>query len=169
MQRPNPFEYQEYYAEYINQLPYTNGIMALKETGTRLKNTLLNFPKTKGTYKYEIGKWSVNDLLLHLIDCEIVFVYRAMRIARGDKTEMPGFNQDDYVQEAKADYKNLDELIDLFDKTRQLTLGIFSSFNYTDEEKTGNANGGTVSLRALCYIIAGHTQHHTNILNERYL
>jgi len=169
MNKPLPSEYKHFYQPYVDAISENNGITALENTGKNLLFTLRSIPENKGTFAYADGKWSINDLLQHIIDSEIVFLYRALRIARGDKTPLAGFEQDDYVAAAQADYKSLADLTKQFSQTRDLTISLFKSFNPLFETNTGSANGGEVSLRALAFIIAGHCQHHHNILKERYL
>ncbi len=166
--KPQPEEYSTFYKTYVDAVAETEGILALEATGKNLLFYLRSLPDTRGTYAYAAGKWCINDVVQHVIDGEIIFTYRALRIARGDKTPLPGFEQDDYVIEAQAAYKSLTELTDLFAQTRALTISIFKSFNYATETNTGIANGHEISLRALAFIIAGHSQHHHNILKERY-
>ncbi len=169
MTKPEAQEYAPFYAGYVDQVHSPNGIDGLVQSQTDLLRVLGNLPAHKGTYKYAEGKWSINELLQHLIDSEIIFANRALRIARGDKTPLPGFEQDDYVATCYADYQSLSDLVELFKITRQLTIALFKSFAPQYETNTANANGHDVSLRALCFIIAGHTIHHTRILEERYL
>ncbi len=126
-------------------------------------------PPEKAHYRYAPGKWSVNEVVQHLIDVEIVFSYRALRIARGDKTPLASFDENEYAENTFADSKSLAELIVLFKQTRKSTELLFASFDASTHKNTGIASNATVSVRALCFITAGHTLHHTSILQERYL
>jgi len=169
MNKPFPEECNPFYHHYIDLVTETNSIDALENSGRNLLHTLRTLPDHKGKHAYAEGKWSINDLLQHMIDSEIVFLYRALRIARGDKTPLAGFEQDDYVIAAQADYKPLGELIKQFSQTRELTVSLFKGFDPNSETNSGIANGGEISLRALAFIISGHCQHHHTILKERYL
>jgi hypothetical protein len=169
MNRPAEGEYASFYAPYVTRVQEVNGIKALEISGRMLTNVLMGIPAEKGTYKYQPGKWSINELVLHIIDSEVIFASRALRIARGDKTPLPGFEQDDYVRNSFGDYSDLGELTALFYKTRELSLSLFKTFPQQLETNIGNASGSDVSLRALCFIIAGHTLHHLDILKKRYL
>ena len=169
MNRPTPSEYMHFYKPYVDAITENNAITALENTGKNIVFTLRGMPETKGAFAYAPEKWTVNDLVQHMIDSEIVFLYRALRIARGDKTPLAGFEQDDYVIAAQADYKPLGELIKQFSQTRELTVSLFKGFDPNSETNSGIANGGEISLRALAFIISGHCQHHHTILKERYL
>lgn len=169
MNRPADNEFASFYAPYVNRVQEVNGIKALEVSGRTFTNVMLGIPAQKGTYKYDSGKWTINELVLHVIDSEVIFASRALRIARGDKTPLPGFEQDDYVRNSFADYRELAELIELFKHTRDLSIALFKSFPQQLETNCTNASGTDVSLRALAFIISGHTLHHLDVLKERYL
>ena len=169
MTKPETTEYASFYKNYVNSVAENDAISALENSGKNLLFFLRSLPESKGHYAYAPDKWTVNDLLQHLIDSEIIFTYRALRIARGDKTPLAGFEQDEYVLAAQASYKSLTELISILEQTRAFTISLFKSFNHSDTTNTGVANGAEVSLRALGFIIAGHCQHHLNVLKERYI
>lgn len=169
MQRPLPDEFAPFYANYIALVQQTDGLLALKESSQTMLQTLRSIPATDGTYRYAPGKWSINEVLQHIIDTELIFLYRALRIARNDKTPLPGFEQDDYVPTALSDYQSTDALVQLFATTRQLSLGYFATFPPHTQTNMGTASNAPVSVRALCYMICGHGLHHLHILKTRYL
>jgi len=169
MTRPEQTEYATFYANYVARVPQLNGLTALQESGADFIKLLQSMPPEKAHYRYALGKWSVNELVQHLIDAEIIFSYRALRIARGDKTPLAGFDENEYAKNTFADSKSLAELILLFEQTRKSTLLLFGSFDASTHENTGIASNATVSVRALCFITAGHTLHHASIIKERYL
>jgi hypothetical protein len=169
MNRPAENEYASFYAQYVERVHEANGIDALEVSGRMFVNLLMGIPSEKSTYRYQPLKWTINELVLHIIDSEVIFTNRALRIARGDKTPLPGYEQDDYVRNSFADYRELKELTQLFTSTRALSLALFTSFPKQLETNSCLASGSTVSLRALSFIIAGHTYHHMDILQERYL
>ena len=169
MNRPEQNEYAPFYANYVAQVAQENGLLALKESGLLLTKLLSSIPKEKASYRYAPGKWSINEVVQHLIDAEIIFTYRALRIARGDKTALAGFDENAYATNTFADPKKLSELLSLFEQIRKTTELVFSSFDVSTHENIGTASNFPVSVRALCYITAGHTLHHANILKERYL
>lgn len=158
-----------FYQGYIRQVADKELLSALKESGQRLLELCSNLDETQALYRYEDGKWSIKDLIQHLIDAERVFAYRAMRFARNDDTELSGFDQDDYVKEVFADKFLLPDLLTQFKNIRQSTLDLFSTFSETDLERKGKSNGAEMSVEMIGYIISGHTIHHLTIIQERYL
>ena len=168
MQQPLANEYPTFYGKYVALVPQHDGIIALRESGRTIKNYLATISPAKATYRYAADKWSVNEVIQHIIDCEIIFLYRALRIARNDTTPLPGFEQDDYVPAALSDYQGTASLTDLFMKTRELSIALFASLPPHTQTNIGVANGNDISVRALCYIISGHALHHLHILKTRY-
>jgi uncharacterized damage-inducible protein DinB len=126
-------------------------------------------PKDKLDYRYEASKWSIKDILLHVIDCERIFAYRALCIARKDRTLFPGFEENDYAVEARGSNRSFESLIHEYKSVRHATKSLFESFEATQLTIIGNASGKDISVRAIGYIILGHELHHINIIKERYL
>ena len=163
-------EYNPYYKSYIDK-SYTD----LKCVEGLIQNldTVISFykdiPKEKHRLCYAEGKWTIKDILLHIIDTERIFAYRALRIARQDKTPMVGFEQDDYVANGYAESRTLESLIEEYKTVRQATISLFSSFNSDTLLQIGEASGSPFSVRALGYIIVGHENHHNQVIRERYL
>lgn len=118
---------------------------------------------------YAPGKWSLKESIVHMSDTERVFSYRAMRVSRGDKTSLPGFEQDDYVPESRANRRTLADVLAEFRAVRGATLALINSFDAPALEKSGTASGNPVTARALCWIIAGHAAHHVVITRDRYV
>lgn len=168
MQKPQNEEFAPYYATYINLVHEPDGIRALEQSGKQLVDFLTSMPPNKGTFRYQPEKWSVNEVLQHIIDCELIFLYRALRIARNDQTPLPGFEQDDYVPASMSDYQSTANLLDLFVKTRELSIAMFKSFPPQSAQNIGIANGFPTSVRAICFTMSGHVLHHLNVLKERY-
>jgi len=169
MNIPDSAEYAPYYAHYINLVKETNGLDALEQSGNDFSKLLSTIPEEKALYRYAPSKWSVNELIQHVIDAEIIFTYRALRIARMDKTPLPGFEENLYAPNSYADNKSLKDLSALFIQTRQLTTALFNSFEPKCYMNIGTASNANFSVRALCFIIAGHSIHHAAILHQRYL
>ena len=144
-------------------------VLGLKENVISVVDFYQNIPSEKLEHAYAEGKWTPKDILLHIIDTERVFVYRAMRIARQDKTEMVGFEQDDYVDAGKANNRTINSLIEEYKAVRNATIVLFDSFSDEELKSIGKANGSPVSVRAIGYIITGHENHHNNVIRERYL
>lgn len=165
-----PDEFAGYYATYINQVSdeYTL-VEELEISVHRFIKFVQNIPLDKFDYRYAEGKWTIKDIILHLIDAERIFAYRALRFARNDKTELPGFEENDYVDEAHAAKRSIQDLLSELAVVRQATLTLFKSL--TDEElmRKGIASNNTISVRALGFVIIGHQNHHQRVFEERYL
>jgi len=169
MNRPVETEYAPYYQSYVNQVNENDIIAVLRSELDDLDVLLDRVPNDKETYAYEEGKWTIRQVIGHLIDGERVFGYRAFCIARGEKQNLPGFEQDDYLQ--TAPYNNID-LEDLLSEMRLVRLSNIAMFRTLDEEawqRVGIANNNGVTVRAIAFIMAGHVRHHMNVLRERYL
>lgn len=167
MNRPEQNEYAEYYDKYIS-LVDGDVLPMLDAQAAELRAMFAALPEEKGTYKYADDKWTLKEALSHLIDGERFFAYRMLRISRGDKTPIEGFEQDDYIENSNANNRSFADLLDEFDLQRRSNM-LFAK-NLSDEatKRLGTASGYTVSVRALVYIMAGHVRHHVNILKERY-
>jgi len=130
---------------------------------------LSDLSEVQGNYRYAPGKWSVKEIVGHLTDSERVFAYRALRIARADKTPLEGFEQDDYVRLGGFDRRRLPELVQEFAAVRKATLLLLGSLDSDAWLRRGVANNNEISVRALAYIIAGHELHHRAVIREKYL
>ena len=128
-----------------------------------------NIPMEKHNYRYDSEKWTIKEIIQHLIDCERIFAYRALRFSRNDKTELPGFDQDSYVANSDANQRHLKDLLMEFSLVRHTTLALFKSFSDEVLLRNGVATGFNVSVRALGFIIVAHQEHHKKIFIERYL
>lgn len=162
-------EYNSYYESYIeksNQKPIVEGL------NDNLEKVVLFFksiPQSKQDYSYAEGKWTIKDILLHIIDTERIFSYRALRISRNDKTPLPGFEHNDYVLNASASSRSLESLLEEYTAVRKATIALYSSFNSQVLLELGEASGFPISVRAIGYIISGHENHHCEIIKQRYL
>jgi len=168
IQRPKQEEALAYFHNYINLVQDGNILKTLKNNHIETQKLIENMSAEKGNYKYAEGKWTIKEVLLHLIDTERIMSYRALRIARNDKTDIPGFEQDDYVPTSNAANRTLAEISEEFNSLRASTLSMIKYFTPEMIDRKGTSNGNLVSVRALIYIIAGHELHHINILKERY-
>jgi len=162
-------EYASFYAPYINELGNVDLNTELEESLTKFIVFLNSIPKDKLEYRYEEGKWTIKDILLHLIDAERIFAYRALRISRKDKTPLPGFDENSYAEAAKANKIEWNNLIEEFKLVRLTTIILFNRLEEEEIERVGVASGYEVSVRALGFIILGHQKHHKKIIKERYL
>lgn len=163
-------EYASFYGGYINQVSdeYTL-VEELEISVHRLVKFVREIPMDKFDYRYAEGKWTIKDILQHLIDAERVFAYRALRFARNDKTGLPGFEEDDYVLEANANKRSIQDLLTELLIVRQSTLALFKSFNNEQLLRIGIASNNPMSVRALGFVIIGHQNHHQKVFEERYL
>lgn len=166
-----PDEYHPYFETYIGPLAKREeSITELMEISAQsFVETLLALPEEKEDYRYAEGKWSIKELLLHVIDTERIFQYRALRIGRNDQVEMHGFDQDDFIEYAEADKRTIQSLIDEFIAVRQASITLFGSFSDEALVRIGKASSNMISVRALGYLTSGHQMHHQRVFEERYL
>ena len=170
IEKPREAEYPAYAHIYSDLLPDDGLILAHLENNLRsTKKFVASIPKARLLHRYAEGKWTIKEILGHIVDDERIYVYRALRFARNDSTELPGFEQDHYAQYSEANKREITDLLDEFALVRQSTIAFFKSLDDTALMRTGVANGNRVSVRALAYHIAGHELHHMNIIRERYL
>ena len=162
-------EYADFYKSYIQVLEDVELIEELEICLHEFIKFVQNIPMAKFDYRYEVGKWTIKEIIQHLIDSERVFSYRALRISRNDKTPLPGFNENDYVDNSNGNDRNLQGLLTELAVVRQATLSLFNSFSQEQLTKIGIASNNEVSVRAIGFIIIGHQKHHQKIFSERYL
>lgn len=168
-QRPENNEYAEFYANYVSLVEEADVVSALQKQPDELKNLLAALPEEKANFRYAEGKWSVKELLGHIIDGERVFSYRALRISRGDKTPLAGFEENSYVAGGNFSNSNLADLLEEFSLLRAANVLLFKNLTDAAWLRTGTASDAIVSVRALAFIMVGHVRHHANILRDRYL
>lgn len=167
--QPEANEYAPYYGKYIALVPEGDVVSTLSR---QLEDTLAllgGLAEAQGDSRYEPGKWSIKELVGHVIDGEKIFGHRAFRFARGDEQPLPGFEQDDYVRAAGFDNRRLQDLTKEFELVRGANLYLFRSLDERAWLRHGTASDARVSVRAIAYIMAGHVTHHLNILRTRYL
>ncbi len=162
-------EYAPYYQTYIDAAANTDMNEEFEVSLYDFIRFVQDIPLGKHDYRYAEGKWTIKDIIQHLIDAERIFSYRALRIARNDKTPMPGFEENDYVITANANGRNLKGLLEEMATVRQATLLLFKSFSDEQLQRKGTASNVEVSVRAIGFIIIGHMKHHQRIFKERYL
>ena len=162
-------EYASFYATYIKALDDVPLIEGLDKGLIQMISFISKIPTNKLEYRYAENKWTIKDILLHLIDSERIFSYRALRIGRGDKTSLPGFEENDYVPNAMANNRSLESLLEEFQSVRRSTLSLFTSFPEEQLLYLGTASDNLISVRAIGFIISGHQNHHLKIIEERYL
>lgn len=162
-------EYASYYSSYIQALENVELIEELEISVHEFIRFVQNIPMDKFDYRYAEGKWTIKDIIQHLIDAERVFSYRAMRISRNDKTPLPGFEENDYVENTNANDRSIQDLLTEMAVVRQSTVSLYKSFTQEQLQRIGTASGKEVSVRAIGFIIIGHQKHHQKIFQERYL
>ena len=169
IQRPHSTEYAHFYGTYIRTVPEDIDIVALMDASMKeLVAFFKTVEKSKANYRYAPEKWTVKEVLIHLIDTERIMAYRALRIARGDKSPIEGFEQDDYVRNGPFGHCRLSDLVEEFMHVRRATVALFRNLDEPAITRKGIANKQEITARALAYIIAGHELHHRRIVEEKY-
>lgn len=166
--RPHPEEYAPFYETYVRLVSEDQLLDAFQTAMDEIHALLDQIPSDKAEYAYADGKWTVKQLLQHVIDTERVFSYRSVCIARGDKQALPGFDENSYAGNADAKSRSLKEMKEEFVALRYSVYLMFKSFTEEMLSQVGTASGKPVSTNALGYIIIGHVRHHFSILQERY-
>jgi DinB superfamily len=167
--RPDASEHIPYYAKYINLVPNGNILTILEEQVQDTSTFLGSITEEQSLKRYAPDKWSIKEVIGHLTDSERIFAYRALRFARDDKTALPGFESDDYIEPGRSDKRNWQGLIKEFEAVRRATVELYEPLDETAWTRQGVANNDAVSVRALAYIIAGHELHHVKLIQELYL
>lgn len=168
MNRPQPEEYPVFYKGYIDTVS-ENVLVELEQQIEAFPAFLRGLTEDKGSFAYAEGKWTIKELLGHVIDTERIMAYRTLRIARNDSTPLAGFEENDYVANAHFADRSIDSLAEEFAQLRRANMHLFKSLNETELGRMGISNGKPISVKALVYIIAGHLNHHRRIIEERYL
>ena len=166
--KPHAGTYPEYYSLYLNTVQGEDLILALQNNRKALDALVLEMIG-KADHSYAPGKWTIKEVLLHLIDTERIFAYRALTFARADKAELPGFDENEYARHYPADKRTLQQVYAEFKVVRDATIHLFQSLNEEAVLRSGIANGKPISVSALGYAIVGHANHHFNVIKERYL
>lgn len=165
---PAPDEYAPFYAGYVAAVAGEDVRALLARQLPALDAACAALSEEGALHRYAPGKWSIKEVVGHLADTERVFSYRALRVARGDATPLPGFDENAFVAAAGSDRRPLGELLDELRLVRASTLALLDGVQAEAWERRGTASGAEVSLRALAHIMAGHVEHHFGILGERY-
>lgn len=166
--RPETDEYMSYYERYISLVSESDVLAVLSRQLEDIRSLTREFTEEKAGLGYEPDKWSVKEVVGHMIDTERILSYRALCIARGETASLPGFEQDDYVRAANFNRVKLADLAAELEHVREATRLLFAHLDEGAWTRRGVANGNEVSVRALAFIIAGHTIHHLTVLRTRY-
>ena len=162
-------EYLPFFQPYINIIGELVLVDGLEDGLKTVISFLKSIPEDKLEYRYEANKWTIKEIISHIIDSERVFAYRALRFARKDKTPVVDFNENEYAETSYANTRTLEDLLEEYTYVRQSTIALYRTFNSDALRSVGTAGGGEVSVRALGFLIAGHEKHHCEIIKERYL
>jgi len=166
--RPAAGEYAPYFERYVGRVPEGDVLPVLERQRSELRAAFSGVSEERGGFRYAPGKWTVRELLGHVIDTERIFAYRALCIARGEAAPLPGFEQDPYVANAGHDRWTLAELLDDFDSVRRSNLAMLTHLDDAAVRRAGTSSGHATSVRAIAYILAGHVRHHLGVLAEKY-
>jgi len=169
MTKPDLPNVPPFYMTYVKLVKDSDLLEAMKESSTATLKLVRSIPEPKGEYRYQPEKWSIKELLCHMIDAERIFAYRALRFARNDKTPLSGFEEKDYAPQANAHNRSMDSIVKEMEHVRLTSLDLYTSFSSEMLLRTGTANNTEISVLNLGYIISGHETHHRNVLLERYL
>lgn len=167
--RPGEDEFAPYYSGYIEHAKVPDILSALEDQCPEVIELFAGLPMALGDHRYAPGKWTIKEVLGHVIDSERVFAYRALSFARRERTPLPGFEQDDYVKVAGFGRRPMENLLAEFEHLRLSNLALFRSFDTEEWRAEGTANEVKFSVRALAYIIYGHAAHHLGVIQQRYL
>jgi uncharacterized damage-inducible protein DinB len=167
--RPATSEYSPGLHAEVVLVPDGDVVAIMRDQVEETARIIREVPESRLGYRYAEGKWSMKEVLGHVIDAERIFIYRALAIARGDTLNLPGFEQADYVRGASFDEVPVDDLISELKTVRAASVAFFRNLDPGSWQKMGKANGSPVSVRALAYVVAGHELHHRKLLLERYL
>ncbi|MGE5353156.1 MAG: DinB family protein [Acidobacteriota bacterium] len=167
--RPDSTEYAPYYEQYISAVPEGDLIHILEEQLETSSTLFKSLSDAQAITSYQQGKWTIKQVLRHIIDAERIFTFRALCFARGEHQELPGFDQDEYVRQSDCNEYPWHDLVEEFQHVRRSTISLFRSLPPDAWYKRGVASKFEVTVRALAYITAGHERHHTDVIRTRYL
>ena len=170
IEKPTEGEYAPYAIQYIALLPDDGLVLDhLQKNFHATRSFLLSLPEDKLLYRYAEAKWTIKEIVLHIADDERIYAYRALRFARNDTTQLPGFDQDEYTRYSGANQRTLNDLLGELETVRAATLSLYNGLGGDTLKRIGVASGNVMSVRAIAYHIAGHEVRHMNIIRERYI
>ncbi|WP_299819073.1 DinB family protein [uncultured Pontibacter sp.] len=166
---PAADEYSDNVGNYIKEAKADDLIEGLTASYSYIAGLMQGLAEEQLLHRYAPGKWSIKELLVHMLDAERIFSYRALRFARQDRTALPGFDENAYVSPSKADTRDINSILAEYTAVRTATIELFKSFDEEALNQKGIGSGSEISVRAIGYTILGHEIHHLRILRERYL
>jgi len=159
-----------FYQRYINLVPDDGNLLIhLEDIFADTEEMINPLTEEQMEYRYAPGKWTIKDMLVHLSDCERIFIYRALRFSRGDQTPLAGFEESEYAQFAGANERDKEDIMREYSRVREASIAFIESLSDEALNRVGTANGYPVSVRLIINLIYGHQKHHLNVLRERYL
>jgi len=162
-------DFQKYTQRYLDNIPSEKWLEELKKSGEKTIEIYSNLSENQSHFAYDKGKWTLKELLLHLSDTERIFQYRILAFARGEKNELPGFDEELYAQNSFANERNVESLLEEFKLVRKSSQILLETLNLSVLNNIGTANGNQISVETIGKLIVGHNYHHLNIIEERYL
>lgn len=169
MSRPNVNDYPEYFGNYINQVPESDIKEAYSNQTPLIKEFFGSISEEKSKFAYASGKWTIKEVVQHLIDGERIFAYRALCIARGEQTSLPSFDENAYAACTNANERSWGDLISELQNVRASSIDLFNSFNEKMWNTQGLANNKSISVLSIAFVMVGHIYHHIKVIKERYL
>ena len=169
MPKPSPANYPVYFKKYVDLVPDEDLLTGFQNQAAVIKEFLGSITEEKSVYAYDTGKWTLKELLQHMIDTERIFNYRALAIARKETASLPGFDENSYAQNSNANSRTWQNLVDEFLAVRSSTEFLYKSFTDEALAASGISNNNPVTVISLGFITLGHFYHHKNIMQERYL
>ena len=168
MTRPDASEYAPPHADYVALVDEEDVLSAMEQQSSATQKLLASLDETRAAFRYRDDKWSIKEVLGHIADAERIIGYRALAVARGETQPLPGFDENAYVHNANFDHWRLGDLAEQYALVRRANIVLFKNLQPEAWERRGTANGQSVSVRGLAYVIVGHERHHVNLLRERY-
>ena len=165
----NPEEYHPYFKPYIEKVGNKSLLKSLKKGRRKTVKFFKSIPEDKLDFRYSEGKWTVKDILLHLIDAERAFYYRALQFARSKDANLEGFDENEFVANAGANSRSIKSLLKEYKTVRKSTIQMYKTFSVETLKRVGKADNTSLSVRAAGFLACGHEIHHKQIIKERYL
>lgn len=165
---PDPQEYPAYYEPYVALVQGSDLVVAMQHAGKETSAFLDSIGEERGGHRYAPGKWSIRQVIQHIVDTERIFAYRALRFARQDGTALPGFDEEHYAEHGHADDRTLASLVEEFRRVRDASVSLFEGLHPSSLSRMGTCNANRMSVRAIGCLIIGHSLHHAGIIRERY-
>jgi len=165
----NENDYAAYYRPYLEGLPSDNILDYMEDQKDEIMRFMQSVPGDKWNHSYAPGKWTIKEVCGHMLDTEIIYGYRALSFARGEKQSLPGFDENEYVRAGRFAYMDIQQIIPVFLQARELNIVLFQSIPEADWNNVGIANGNRTKAGVIPFLVAGHARHHMRMIKERYL